>query len=210
MLSRYLLLKSLSEILPDDALVVSCIGNNSAFWGQIKEREGNLFHITMGMCTPTALGLSRALPHRKVVCLDADGNLLLNLGSIATVGNHGPSNLLIIVFDNENYLGSIKNQPGPPTATSGKLDLAAVAKASGISSSCIISSVENFQDHVQACLTTPGPHFILAKIAALDSETPPRVRRIPDTKENKYQFIHYIERTEKMKILGGGLGKFEG
>ena len=210
MLSRYLLLKNLSEIVPDDALVVSCIGNNSAFWGQIKEREGNLFHITMGMCTPTALGLSRALPHRKVVCLDADGNLLLNLGSIATVGNHGPSNLLIIVFDNENYLGSIKNQPGPPTATSGKLDLAAVAKASGISSSCIISSVENFKDHVQACLTTPGPHFILAKIEALDSETPPRIRRIPDTKENKYQFIHYIEQTEKMRILGGGLGKFEG
>lgn len=210
MLSRYQLLKSLSEILPDDALVVSCIGNNSGFWGQIKEREGNLFHITMGMCTPTALGLSRALPHRKVVCLDADGNLLLNLGAIATVGNHGPSNLLIIVFDNENYLGSIKNQSGPPTATSGKLDLAAVAKASGISSSRLIASVEDFKDHVQLCLTTPGPHFIVAKIEPLDSEKPARVRRIPDTKENKYQFIQYVERTEGVKILGGGLGKFDG
>jgi phosphonopyruvate decarboxylase len=189
---------------------VCCIGNNSGFWGQIKEREGNLFHITMGMCTPTALGLSRALPHRKVVCLDADGNLLLNLGSIATVGNHGPSNLLILAFDNENYLGSIKNQPGPPTATNGKLDLAAVAKASGIASSCSVSSVEDFQTRVRACLNTAGPHFLVAKIEPVESETPPRVRRIPDTKENKYQFVKYIERTEKVKILGGGLGKFDG
>jgi thiamine pyrophosphate-dependent acetolactate synthase large subunit-like protein len=210
MLSRYQLLKSLSEILPDDALVVSCIGNNSGFWGQIRERQGNLFHITMGMCTPTALGLSRALPHRTVVCLDADGNILLNMGCIATVGNQGPSNLLIIVFDNESYLGSIKNQPGPPTATSGKLELAAVAEASGISSSSMVSSVENFQNQVQACLATEGPHFIVAKIEPLDSEKPPRVRRIPDTKENKYQFIHYIEATENVKILGGGLGKFDG
>ena len=210
MVSRYLVLRSLSEILPDDALVVSSIGNNSGFWGQIKEREGNLFHITMGMCTPTALGLSRALPHRKVVCLDADGNILLNLGSIATVGNHGPSNLVIIVFDNENYLGSIKNQPGPPTATSGKLDLSAVAKASGISSSCMVSSVDDFQNRARISLTTPGPHFIVAKIEPVESETPPRVKRMPDTKENKYQFVQYIERTEKVKILGGGLGKFDG
>lgn len=210
MLSRYKLLTALSEILPDEALVVSCIGNNSGFWGQIKERQGNLFHITMGMCTPTALGLSRALPHRKVVCLDADGNLLLNLGAIATVGNHGPSNLIIIVLDNENYLGSIKNQPGPPTATSGKLDLAAVAKASGIASARLIPSVEEFKEHTQACLVNPGPHFIVAKIEGLDSDKPPRVRRLPDTKENKYRFVQHVERTEGLKILGGGLGKFEG
>jgi thiamine pyrophosphate-dependent acetolactate synthase large subunit-like protein len=209
MLSRYRLLQVLSEMLPDDALVVSCIGNNSGFWGQIKERQGNLFHITMGMCTPAALGLSSALPHRKVVCLDADGNILLNLGAIATVANHGSSNLLIIVFDNENYLGSIKNQSGPPTATKGKLDLAAVAEASGIASSSKITSLEDFRARVQTCLTTDGPHFIVAKIEPLDSDKPPRVRRIPDTKENKYQFVHYIEETEKVSILGAGLGKFD-
>jgi phosphonopyruvate decarboxylase len=202
-------LKNLSEILEDDVLVVACIGNNSGFWGQLKKREGNLFHITMGMCTPTALGLARALPHRKVVCLDADGNLLLNLGSIATVGNYGPSNLTIIVFDNENYLGSIKSQPGPPTATSGNVDLTAVAKASGIVSACTINSVDEFRSRVQECLTTIGPHFVLAKIERMDIETPPHVRRIPDTKENKYQFVSYIERTENLKILGGGLGKFD-
>lgn len=205
--SRYLLLKALADILADDVLVVCSIGNNSDFWGQIKERDGNLFNVTMGMCTPTALGLSCALPHRKVVCLDADGNLLLNLGALATVGNHGPSNLLIIVFDNENYLGSIKNQPGPPTATKGKLDLVAVAKAAGITSSHIISSVDDFTSNLRVALNSPGPHFMLAKIEVMEPEAPRKVRRMPDTKKNKYQFVEYIERSEHVTILGGGLGK---
>ena len=123
MVSRYELLTKLSAIVPDDVLVVASIGNNSGFWGQLKQRETDLLHMTMGMCTPTALGLALALPKRKVVALDSDGNLLLNLGSLGTVANQTPPNLTIIVFDNGNYLGSHKKEPGMPTATGGKLSL---------------------------------------------------------------------------------------
>ena len=122
MVSRYELLTKLSTIISDEALVVACIGNNSGFWGQLRQSEADLFHITMGMCTPTALGLALALPQRKVVALDGDGNLLLNLGTLGTVANQNPSNLTIIVFDNGNYLGSHKKEPGMPTASAGKLD----------------------------------------------------------------------------------------
>ena len=102
MVTRFSLLKELSTILPDDVLVVASIANNSGFWAEIMERESNLFHLTMGMCTPTALGLALGLPQRKVVSLDADGNLLLNLGVLGTAANQSPSNLTIIVREVES------------------------------------------------------------------------------------------------------------
>ena len=58
MVTRFALLKELSTIVADDVTVLTSIGNNSGFWGQLKDRGANLFHITMGMCSPTALGHS--------------------------------------------------------------------------------------------------------------------------------------------------------
>jgi thiamine pyrophosphate-dependent acetolactate synthase large subunit-like protein len=208
MVSRYQLLKKLSGLVADDTLVVACIGNTTGFWGELKEREANLFHVTLGMCTPVAHGLALALPKRKVVALDADGNLLLNLGALGTVANEGPKNLTIIVFDNGNYLGSHKKEPGMPTATGGKMNLAKVAQGSGIEGACTVDSAEDFERRVKAALGAEGPHVIVAKIAALDDDRPEKSRRIPDPRQNKYQFAAYIERTEGVEILGGGLGKF--
>ncbi|HEY6197263.1 MAG TPA: thiamine pyrophosphate-dependent enzyme [Candidatus Binatia bacterium] len=208
MVSRYALLKKLAGLVADDTLVVACIGNTTGFWGQLKEREANLFHVTLGMCTPVAHGLALALPKRKVVALDADGNLLLNLGALGTVGNEAPKNLTIIVFDNGNYLGSHKKEPGMRTATGGKMNLAKVAEASGIESSCTVDSADAFEQKVKAALGSNGPHVIVAKIAALDDDRPEKSRRIPDPRQNKYAFAAYIERTEGVAILGGGLGNF--
>jgi sulfopyruvate decarboxylase subunit beta len=130
MVTRFTLLKELSAIVPDDVLVLTSIGNNSGHWGQLKEREANLFHLTMGMCSSTALGLSLALPNRKIVDIDSDGNLTLNLGVLGTIANEAPKNLTIVLMDNQNYLGSNKDAPGMPTATAGKMNLEAVAKGS--------------------------------------------------------------------------------
>ena len=120
MVTRYTLLKELAELVSDDVLVLTSIGNNSGFWGQLKDREANLFHLTMGMCSSTALGLSLALPNRKIVAVDSDGNLTLNLGVLGTIANEAPKNLTIVVMDNQNYLGSNKDAPGMPTTTGGK------------------------------------------------------------------------------------------
>ena len=206
MVTRFALLKELSSILSDDVLVAASIGNNSGFWGQLKERESNLFHITLGMCTPTALGLALALPNRKVIALDADGNLILNLGVLGTVANENPRNLTVIVMDNRNYLGSHKNEPGMPTATAGKMNLEGVAKASGIRSASTAKNVGQFRRSIKTALARKGPHLIVAKIASLDNDRPARARRLPDPRENKYRFAAYIERTERAEILGSGLG----
>lgn len=208
MVSRFELLKELSTMVSNEVLVVASIGNNSGFWGQLRQSEADLFHVTMGMCTPTALGLALALPGRKVVALDGDGNLLLNLGTLGTVGNQRPSNLTVIVFDNGNYLGSHKKEAGMPTATGGRMNLERVAKASGITSASTVTSVRQFQRMVKTALARKGPHFIAAKVSALDNDRPPKKRRLPDPRENKYRFASYIEKSEGVAILGGGLGNF--
>lgn len=206
MVTRLSLLKELSALIADDVLVVSSIGNNSGFWGQLKDREANLFHVTMGMCTSTALGLALALPNRKVLALDADGNLTLNLGVLGTVANEAPKNLTIVLMDNRNYLGSNKKEPGMPTATAGKMNLEEVAKGCGIAGACTVEEVAGFRAEVHKALSTDGPHFIRARIEALDNDRPPRNKRVPDPRENKYQFAGYIQKTEGVEILGSGLG----
>ena len=206
MVSRFALLKELSALVPDDVLVLTSIGNNSGFWGQLKEREANLFHLTMGMCSSTALGLSLALPRRKIVALDSDGNLTLNLGVLGTIANEAPKNLTIVVIDNGNYLGSHKHAPGMPTATSGKMDLEAVARGCGIASASTIEDVAAFRAKVQSGLSSDGPHFIRARVEPLDTDGPKKTKRVPDPRENKYQFANYIQKTEGVEILGSGLG----
>jgi len=206
MVSRLTLLKELASNMPEDVIVIASIGNNSGFWGQITEREANLFHATLGMCTPAALGLALALPRRRVLALDADGNLILNLGVLGTVANENPKNLIIVVMDNGNYLGSHKKEPGMPTATAGNMNLEAVARGSGIASACTVQEPAAFGERVRAAFSTAGPHFICAKVAPLDDDRPPRARRLLDPRENKYRFAAYIEKTEGVTILGSGLG----
>jgi thiamine pyrophosphate-dependent acetolactate synthase large subunit-like protein len=208
MVTRLALIRELASIVPEDLLVVSSIGNNSAFWGELAEREANLFHATLGMCTPAAFGLAMALPKRKVLALDADGNLILNLGVLGTIANETPGNLTILVMNNRNYLGSHKREPGMPTATGGKMKLHEVAKGCGIESVCAVGDVAGFREKILMALSNPGPHFICAEIEALDTDRPGKSKRVPDPRENKYQFAKYIERTSGVQILGGGLGNF--
>jgi len=208
MVTRLALLKELASMIPEDVLVVSSIGNNSGFWGQLAVREANLFHATLGMCTPAAFGLAIALPNRKVLSLDADGNLLLNLGVLGTVANENPTNLIILVMDNRNYLGSHKKEPGMPTATGGKMKLEQVAKGCGIESACMVQDAAGFREKIKMALSNSGPHFICAQVEPLDIERPGKDKRIPDPRENKYEFAKYIERTNGVEILGGGLGNF--
>ena len=206
MVTRFTLLQELAVLVPDDVLVLTSIGNNSGFWGQLKDREANLFHLTMGMCSSTALGLSLALPQRKIVALDSDGNLTLNLGVLGTIANEAPKNLTVVVMDNQNYLGSNKHAPGMPTATAGKMNLESVAKGCGFDSACTVEDVAAFREKIQSALASAGPHFIRAQIDALDKDAPKKSKRVPDPRENKYQFASYIQKTEGVEILGSGLG----
>ena len=208
MVARLELIKELASIVPPDVLVVTSIGNNSYFWAELTDREATLFHSTLGMCTPAAFGLAMALPRRRVLALDSDGNLILNLGVLGTIANENPTNLTVLVMDNGNYLGSHKKEPGMRTASGGKLKLQEVAKGCGIVSSHVIQDVATFSTTIKSALKSDGPHFVCARVEPLDGERPPKTKHVLDPRENKYQFAKYIERTEGVQILGGGLGNF--
>jgi sulfopyruvate decarboxylase subunit beta len=122
-----------------------------------------------------ALGLALALPHRQVVAFDGDGSLLLNLGSLATIANQHPKNLIHIVFDNECY----ESSRGAPTATAGQADLAAVARGCGFANVVRTTTLAEFADAFMGARKANDLHFILAKVepgagdvpaAALDSQ----------------------------------------
>src|SRR5580765_8944353 len=152
MVNRLALITELAALVPPDVLVVTSIGNNSYFWAELTDREATLYHSTLGMCTPAAFGLAMALPRRKVLALDSDGNLILNLGVLGTIANENPTNLTVLVMDNGNYLGSHKKEPGMRTATGGKMKLQEVAKGCGITSEHSIQDVATFREKIQMAL----------------------------------------------------------
>src|SRR5262249_60446965 len=145
----------------------------------------SLLRAGWGMSTPAAFGLAMALPNRKVLSLDADGNLLLNLGVLGTVANENPTNLTILVMDNRNYLGSHKKEPGMPTATGGKMKIHEVAKGCGIESAWVVHDVPTFREKNQTSFSKNGPHFISAQIEPLDLHRPGRGKRVPHPRRNK-------------------------
>ncbi len=90
----------------------------------------NFFYLehAMGLASSMGLGIALAMPRHKVVVIDGDGSLLMNLGTLSTMARYRPGNLLHIVFDNESLL----SVGGFPTATATGTDLAGVARACGI------------------------------------------------------------------------------
>jgi sulfopyruvate decarboxylase subunit beta len=124
-------LSQLAPLVKDDDLVVTTLGWVAGEWFSVRHKESNLFQVNMGMCTPLCLGLALVLPHRRVIAIESDGSVLLNIGAMTTLANKRPPNLTVIVFDNQCYMAT----GGLPTATAGVTDLAGMANAAGIENS---------------------------------------------------------------------------
>ena len=137
------------------------------------DRPQNFYMIgSMGLASAIGLGLALARPQRRVVVLDGDGNLLMNLGILAMISAASPRNLVHFVFDNEVY-GSTGNQVSPSRTV--RLD--GLAAASGYRAVAAVTEPEAITRVVRASLATDGPHFVLAKVTAEEADVP----RIPHT-----------------------------
>jgi len=181
-----------------DALVVTSAGAMTLEWNNLRPSDGNFRVRTLGLCSSIALGMALGLPHRKIIALDGDGSLLMNLCSLPTIARMHPGNLVHIVFDNEVYEASGSKK----TATACGTDLVGIAAAAGIRNSCWANSVEEFTRAVTEAVRGNSLCFIGAKV------TTERVQVTPypvDEVENKYRFIRHVEKTEKIEILKTGL-----
>jgi thiamine pyrophosphate-dependent acetolactate synthase large subunit-like protein len=113
------------------------------------------------------LGLALAQPKLSVVVITGDGEMLMGMGSLATVGLQKPANLTIVVLDNEAY----GETGGQVSHTAAAADLVGVAKACGISDTramTTMAEVEAFAPKLQDVLS--GPRFASVKIDGANLE----------------------------------------
>jgi thiamine pyrophosphate-dependent acetolactate synthase large subunit-like protein len=136
----------------------------------------------MGGTTMIALGLALARPDRRVVAIPGDGDMLMGLGSLATIGVKQPNNLIIVVLDNGRY-GETGMQP---SHTDAGVDFAATALACRFRKALTVTHLEE-ADAVRTLLHSgEGPILVNAKIRPDDV---PRVLPLRDGHAIKQRFI---------------------
>ena len=116
----------------------------------------------MGGAVSIGLGLAIAQPTRRILVITGDGEMLMGLGSLATVSIQSPSNLAILVLDNERY-GETGMQA---THTAGNVDLAAVARATGFSECYNIADKKRLRSLLPQIQNGEGPLFFNVKVRA--------------------------------------------
>ena len=140
----------------------------------------------MGLASSMGLGIALSLPRQKVVVLDGDGSLLMNLGTLSTMARYRPGNLLHIVFDNESLL----SVGGFPTATATGTDLAGVARACGIPHVEEADTPERLKKAVAAALAGDTLTTIVSKVEAVG---PKSFHMDLPLLENRFQFRRALE-----------------
>ena len=125
------------------------------------DRDANLYTWgAMGLVSSIGLGVALAAPGRRVVVLDGDGSLLMNLGSLGTIARQRPTNLVHIVWDNHQWAET----GGQPTHTATGTDLAGIARAAGIPRVASVSTLEAFEEALEQAMTEDGPWCIVAEV----------------------------------------------
>jgi thiamine pyrophosphate-dependent acetolactate synthase large subunit-like protein len=115
----------------------------------------------MGQAAMIGLGLAIAQPGRPVLVITGDGEMLMGLGALATIGAQQPKNLSIVVIDNERY-GETGMQA---THTAHGIDLAGVARACGFGKSSVVSDDAGLAALRPAVHRSDGPLFAAVKVA---------------------------------------------
>lgn len=151
-----------------DAVVVTNFMTN-VVWANVSEcedldlRAG--FRAAMGKASSVGLGLALARPERRVMVLDGDGSLLMNLGSLASISQSAPQNLVHILFQDNAYTAT----GGQPIPGAGKLDFEMIARGAGLRQCSTFDDLEELASDIGPLLLKEGPIFICLKVV-----TPPR------------------------------------
>ncbi len=154
-----------AQLLADrgDLLVVAGLGSTA--WDCTAAGDHPLtFPLwgAMGQAAMMGLGLALAHPSRRVLVVTGDGEMLMGMGSLATIGVQRPANLSVVVIDNERY-GETGMQA---THTASGVDLAAVARACGFASASTLTREVEIAALRAAIHAQPGPNFATVKVVA--------------------------------------------
>ena len=159
MQSRAQAMAAIFELLTDQPLIV-CNGFPSREACKLRDRDQSFYMIgSMGATAGIGLGLALAQPEKTVVVFDGDGNVLMSLGTLATIAALKPKNFIHVVFDNEVY-GTTGNQP----TYSRVVGLDKMAKAAGYVNVERVWEKEDIVYEFKTMLADSGPSFLLIKV----------------------------------------------
>jgi sulfopyruvate decarboxylase subunit beta len=137
-----------------DEIVVATY-SSAMDWLALGERTLNYFSIgAMGLDSSHALGLALGRPDKRIICLQGDGSLLMNLGCLVTIGAAGCKNLVHFVAQNGTYEANGRH-PIPNT----KVDFAGMARAAGYAHVYDFSDLRNFEQQAAHVVKQDGPVF---------------------------------------------------
>jgi sulfopyruvate decarboxylase subunit beta len=181
-------INALEAIYPqlEQCVVVTIMGAVSAELQSLGHRP-NFFYLlhAMGLSSSMGLGIALSRPELKVVVLDGDGSILMNLGALTTMARYRPRNLIHVVFDNESLL----SVGGFPTATATGSDIAGMASAAGVPNAVTVRTLDAFTDSFTTALEANDLTTIVAKVEA---KGPPLYLTDLPMLENRFQFQRHL------------------
>ena len=184
---------ALQAIYPEleDRIVVTIMGAVAAELYMLGHRH-NFFYLehAMGLASSMGLGIALVMPEHKVIVIDGDGSLLMNLGTLSTMARYRPGNLLHIVFDNASLL----SVGGFPTATATGTDLASIARASGVPSVMEAHTPESLKASVRDAMASNTLTTIVSKVEATG---PKSFHMDLPLLENRFQFKRCLETLQR-------------
>jgi thiamine pyrophosphate-dependent acetolactate synthase large subunit-like protein len=143
-------------------VVVSNLGQATLDLQRLGDRPLNCYTFgAMGQCSSIGLGIALARPDVRVVCLDGDGSLLMNLGSLCTIATLAPRNYALVVWDNEVHMTT----GGQPTATAFRSSLAGLARGAGIEKVLEPRTPDELGRAYDRMLREDGPFVVPVKVA---------------------------------------------
>ena len=173
----------------EDTIVVTIMGACAQELYDLGDRD-NFFYLqhAMGLASSIGLGLAMHLPNERVIVLDGDGSVLMNLGTFVTMARYRPRNLIHVVFDN----GSLLSTGGFESQTAaGITDIAAIARGAGIEQVATASNTIEFGEAFLAALECEDSSVIVAKVAAVGPEHYGMDLQLP---ENAFRFRRWIQK----------------
>lgn len=158
-MKRYEAIEVIVQSLTEKELVISSTGMISRELFAIKDSPQNFYMLgSMGLASSIGLGLALCLPDKEIVVIEGDGSVLMNMGSIATIGHFTPKNLTQIVLDNKTH----DSTGGQPTVST-TVKLAGVALAAGYQLTEQVTSEEELHESMRRALQG-GSAFILVEV----------------------------------------------
>lgn len=171
----------------EEKVVVTIMGACAQELYDLGHRE-NFFYLqhAMGLASSIGIGIALHRPEEKVVVLDGDGSVLMNLGTFATMARYAPTNLVHVVFDN----GSLLSTGGFDShTTSGITDLAGIARASGIEHVADTDDLMTFGEAMVEAFEREGPSVVVARVKAVGPDNYGMDLHLP---ENAFRFARHL------------------